>query len=175
MTPRHKGRKMGKKNHPANGRGQKNKLRAAPIKVVSAPSRHRTASKRNLKSPNGPPVPRGSPRKLWAVPLPIQQKTVAEELPPCFAGEEEMTAEPHDYRHFNDWNAGRKIEHILELIVSLKSCHAALNDRLAQARMEFAALKQYPPPTLIGAGPGAFGKQSYGWERKLTRRQWRPT
>lgn len=71
-------------------------------------------------------------------------------------------------------STGQPTERLLKLIASLESYNAALCDKLAQAEMDLAALKQRFVFNLPCTESQACAGQSCGWERKLTRMQWRP-
>ena len=70
-------------------------------------------------------------------------------------------------------NTKEETEYLLKLVASLESCNTALFNKLAQTQRELDALKN--PPAHTGTEPTGNTKQSYGWERKLTRAGWRPS
>lgn len=79
--------------------------------------------------------------------------------------------------HSPETDAGQEMECLLKLVAQLESCNMALLNKLNQAEKELATLRQssgesLPEPETKQAGHHG---QSYGWERKLTRTQWRPT
>ena len=75
----------------------------------------------------------------------------------------------------NSPGQGSETEYLLKLVAELESCNMALLGKLNQAEKELAALRQLPARTLPGTESTANLEQSFGWERKLTRTQWRPS
>jgi len=71
-------------------------------------------------------------------------------------------------------NTGQEVEQFLKLVASLEACNMALLNKLNQAERELAMLAGAPKASLPETKHGGHGGQAYGWERKLTRTQWRP-
>jgi len=85
-----------------------------------------------------------------------------------------MEADLCGHCRFLDANIEQETGQLTKLIASLESYNATLCSKLAQAEIELAALKQRLVFNSPDAGSQAYAVQSCGWERKLTRMQWRP-
>ena len=72
-------------------------------------------------------------------------------------------------------NQNTEPEYLLKLVASLESCNTALFNKLNQAERELATLKKSIVQALPKTEPTGNQKQSFCWERKLTRTQWKPT
>jgi len=106
--------------------------------------------------------------------LPAQQAASAESATPNFTGKEAGGLGLNEPRNSLDQNAEHETEHLLKFIASLESCNTALLNKLNQTERELAALRKSAAQTLPGTELTDDPEQSYGWERKLTRIQWRP-
>ena len=70
-----------------------------------------------------------------------------------------------------DQNAEHETRYLLKLIASLEACNKALLNKLDQAQMNLATLRQ--SQVLQGMEPTGEPEQLHTWERKL-RMGWRP-
>ena len=105
--------------------------------------------------------------------LPAQQGLPAVSAALDFTGKEADGGELEEPGRSPDRN--QETEYLLKLVASLEACNMALLNKLNQAERELAALRQTPAHTLLQAEPAANPEQPFGWERKLTRTQWRPS
>lgn len=71
-------------------------------------------------------------------------------------------------------SARQEIEYLLKLVAHLEACNMVLLNKLNQAERELAMLAALPKTSLPEMKYAGHGEQAYGWERKLTRTQWRP-
>lgn len=70
-------------------------------------------------------------------------------------------------------NSGQETEYLLKLVASLEACNMALLNKFNQAERELAVLRQSSEISLPGTEQAGHHNQTFGWERKLTRTQWR--
>ena len=106
--------------------------------------------------------------------LPAQQGLSAASAALDFTGKKKADGGELE-EHGSSPGENQETEHLLKLVASLEACNMALLNKLNQAERELAALRQTPAHTLLQAEPAANPEQSFGWERKLTRTQWRPS